>query len=109
MVQAVAPPNPSAAKFKRPEAVNEGLKVQPVVHVVLPDETGLTDERDRVKAALVDHLKTKGGSVAQSERGLAALIGASRPTVRRAINGLAVAGIIAAEATRQGTLIRLVA
>lgn len=109
LVQAVAPPNPSAAKFKRPEAVNEGLKVQPVVHVVLPDETGLTDERDRVKAALVDHLKTKGGSVAQSERGLAALIGASRPTVRRAINGLAVAGIIAAEATRQGTLIRLVA
>lgn len=101
LVQALAPPSAQVAKFSRPNDVSGASKFQKVVHVVHADETGPSDERDRVKAALLDHLKTKGGSVAQSERGLAALIGASRPTVRRAINGLTIAGIVAAEATRQ--------
>lgn len=119
LVQALSPQRSFVAEISRPEPVNERCEerpvvtVTPVVHVVQADETGSSDdpghERERVKAALVDHLKTKGGSVAQSERGLAALIGASRPTVRRAISGLAMAGIIAADATRNGTLLRLVA
>ena len=109
LVQALSPQRSFVAKFSRPEAVKEWTETHPLAHVVQADESGSSDERERVKAALVNHLKTKGGSVAQSERGLAALIGASRPTVRRAINGLAMAGIIAAEATRNGTMLRLVA
>ena len=109
LVQALSPRRSLVAEISRPGDVNDGSEVRPVVHLVQADETGPSDERERVKAALVDHLKTKGGSVAQSERGLAALIGASRPTVRRAINGLAIAGIIAAEASRTGTALRLVA
>jgi DNA-binding GntR family transcriptional regulator len=65
--------------------------------------------REKVKTAIVDQLKKSGGSTSSSERGLAKLIGTSRPTVRRAVNGLVLAGVLAAEATRNGTMLRLVA
>ena len=108
LVQALSPQRSFVAEISRPEAGNEGSEVRSVVHVGQPDETGPSDERERVKAALVVHLKAEGGSFAGSERGLAALIGTSRPTVRRAINGLLVAGLVAAEASRNGTALRLI-
>lgn len=61
------------------------------------------------QTAILNQLEKRGGSASSSERGLAALIGTSRPTVRRAIHGLVLAGIVAAEASRNGTLLRLVA
>jgi hypothetical protein len=61
----------------------------------------------KVKAAIVDHLKAHGGKVQGGERGLAKLIGSSRGTMKRAINGLVLTGIVAAEAGRNGTMLRL--
>ncbi len=62
-----------------------------------------------VKKRIVNQLKANGGSAHASERGLAKLIGTSKPTARRALQGLIAAGVIAAEAGRNGTLLRLVA
>jgi DNA-binding FadR family transcriptional regulator len=79
-----------------------------VVQVVHPQSTDDAATREKVKAAILNQLEQRGGSLGKSERGIAALIGASRPTVRRAINGLGIAGLIAAEASRNGTMLRLV-
>ena len=76
-----------------------------VVHATNTDDVA---RRERVKAAIPNQLEQRGGSLAKSERGIAALIGASRPTVRRAINGLVLAGLVAAEASRNGTMLRLI-
>lgn len=65
--------------------------------------------KDSVAKAIVNELQAAGGSLSRSERGLARLIGTSKPTARRAIHGLAAAGIIALEATKAGTVLRLVA
>ncbi len=65
--------------------------------------------KDNVAKAIVQELQAAGGSLSRSERGLARLIGTSKPTARRAIHGLAAAGIIALEATKAGTMLRLVA
>ena len=65
--------------------------------------------REKVKTAILNQLEQRGGSLGKSERGIAALIGASRPTVRRAINGLVIAGLVAAEASRSGTVLTLLA
>lgn len=67
------------------------------------------DKRSDVAKAIVNELQAAGGSLSRSERGLAKLIGTSKPTARRAIHGLAAAGIIALEATKAGTVMRLVA
>jgi len=84
--------------------------VQAVVHPVKLEVPEPVDQtRQKVKRAIVQQLKASGGSVSSGERGLAKLIGANRSTMRRAINGLVVAGVIAAEATRNGTMLRLVA
>ena len=100
------------SQIRTPLLVTEAIEPQPVVHVGHGSKTDAFDDpahvREKVKNAILDQLKERGGEVAGSERGLAALIGTSRPTVRRAINGLMVAGIIAAEATRDGTMLRLV-
>ena len=64
---------------------------------------------ERVKNAIVAQLAERGGPAPVSQRGLAALLNTSRPTVRRAIHGLVLTGIVAAEATRNGTMLRLVA
>lgn len=103
------------SKTARPESV-EAPMVQPPapapkVQVVHPAKTGDTEEvdqaREKVKAALVQQLKAHGGSVSSGERGLAKRLGANRSTMKRAINGLVLAGVIAAEATRNGTVLRL--
>jgi DNA-binding FadR family transcriptional regulator len=77
--------------------------------VVQPQSTDDAAIREKVKTAILNQLKERGGSVKGSERGLAALIGASKPTVRRAIYGLVIGGLVAAEASRNGTILRLVA
>ena len=70
-----------------------------MVQVVHPEKTDDAATREKVKAAILNQLEQRGGSLGKSERGIAALIGASRPTVRRAINGLVLAGLVAAEAS----------
>lgn len=109
LVQAVSPP----AARRTPERRSEAVTGEEVGHGVdHPEPPLITDDaaaREKVKIAILDQLEKRGGSVASSERGLAALIGTSRPTVRRAIHGLMLAGVIAAEAGRNGTLLRLVA
>jgi len=65
-------------------------------------------EREKVSAALVNHLKNHGGVIEESERTLAKRLGADRSTVRRAMHGLAAMGMIAFAASKNGTAMRLV-
>ena len=90
------------------QTLNSAPEPEPVVQVVHPTKTDDAASCEKVKAAILNQLEQRGGSLGKSERGIAALIGASRPTVRRAINGLVIAGLIAAEASRNGTMLRLV-
>lgn len=82
----------------------------PVVaqQVVQAENAGDVAVRERVKAAVVDHLKSNGGKATGGERGLAKLIGSSRGTMKRALQGLVIAGVVSLEATRNGTILRLV-
>jgi hypothetical protein len=106
LVQAVSR---SATESHMPrQTLNRQLEEGPVVQVVHPQSTDDAVTREKVKTAILNQLEQRGGSLAKSERGIAALIGASRPTVRRAISGLVIAGLIAAEASRNGTMLRLV-
>lgn len=92
---------------------SQQVEPEPVVQVVQACKdsgsevpgTALEDVKNRV---LVE-LKAAGGSKVASERGLAKLIGTSKPTARRALQSLVMAGVVAAEAGRNGTLLRLVA
>jgi hypothetical protein len=79
-----------------------------VQEVVQAQDTGPEPARERVKAAIVDHLKANGGTATGGERGIAKLIGSNRGTMKRALQGLVLAGIVMSEATRNGTIIRLV-
>lgn len=114
LVQSLAgPPSPSmAAESIKAEVVQQPLSPKPI-RVVHPEKAAVSADadhaRERVKTAIVDQLKAQGGSVSSGERGLAKLIGANRSTMRRAINGLVMAGVVVAEATRNGTMLRLVA
>lgn len=113
MVKAVSPAaaNHDVSEVKT-EAVHQAASeaVVPVVHAAA---TGVSDEpetaREDVKKRILKQLKTSGGSVSGSQRGLSKLIGADKTTMRRAINGLVAAGVLAMEANRNGTLLRLVA
>lgn len=81
----------------------------PVVQAEKPGEPKARKPKAKtsVEAQLVDHLKQNTGAKV-TERGLAALLGSvSRSTVRRSIHSLAAAGVIALEASKQGTIIRL--
>lgn len=112
LVQSVAPAN----KFVTSESVKTANKpfVEPLggSPMVQPTRAGFSDDavrgQERVKSAILDQLKNRGGSVQTGERGLALSLGAKRSTVRRALNGLVMAGLIAAEASRNGTMLRLV-
>ena len=108
LVQSAEVPQRHPASGGRMRTVTRASDCAPAVPVVHPINADAAATRERVKAAILNQLEKQGGSVASSERGLAALIGASRPTLRRAINGLVLAGIIAAEASRNGTMLRLV-
>jgi hypothetical protein len=113
LVQSVSGPRTVHAPANRKDAVVQTPAPQVVAHVVQPTNTGQTEDevqaREKVKSAIVNRLKQTGGSVKGGERGLAKLIGTNRSTMKRAINGLVMAGVIAAEATRNGTMLRLVA
>ena len=112
LVQAAGGRTPYRAPPARQEGLTSVPEPQPVVHVVHPTNMALSDDtantRAKVKKAILNQLNQKGGSLAGSERGLAALIGANRSTVRRAVHGLVAAGLIALEASRNGTVLRLV-
>jgi hypothetical protein len=109
LVQAVSASPTSRPSQALVRTLNNEPSEEPVVHVGHPQNTDDASTREKVKQSILNQLRQRGGSLAKSERGIAALIGASRPTVRRAINGLVIAGLIAAEASRNGTMLRLVA
>jgi hypothetical protein len=108
LVQAVSGSTTEAQIPASRQTLNSAPEPEPVVQVVRGQTTDDAATRAKVKAAILNQLEQRGGSLGKSERGLAALIGASRPTVRRAINGLVIAGLIAAEASRNGTMLRLI-
>lgn len=78
---------------------------QPAIKL-LPDRSQAT--RDAVSRAILDHLKNHGGSISGSERALARITGTSKATVRRSALGLASAGVLTLEPSKQGTVISLV-
>ena len=90
------------------QTLNSAPEPDPVVQLVQAQTSDDAATREKVKRAILNQLEKRGGSLGKSERGIAALIGASRPTVRRAINGLVLAGLVAAEASRNGTMLRLI-
>ena len=109
LVQTISQPARERASVGRGEEVTEEADSEGGSP---PQPPAITDDivtRERLKTAILNQPAERGGSASSSERGLAALIGTSRPTVRRAIHGLVIAGIVAAEATRNGTMLRLVA
>jgi hypothetical protein len=108
LVQAVSGNAPSRTSPALQQPLNSAPEPEPVVQVVQAQTTDDAATREKVKSAILNQLKKRGGSVAGSERGIVALIGASRPTVRRAINGLVLGGLVAAEASRNGTMPRLI-
>jgi hypothetical protein len=62
--------------------------------------------RNDVEKRLAKEVKRRG-QIPASERGLAALLGnVSKSTVRRSIHSLAAAGLVALEASHQGTVLR---
>lgn len=63
--------------------------------------------RDDAAAAVLKVVRDAGGSVQQSERGLARVIGSSRSTTRRAVHGLLAAGVLVAAAGSRGPELRL--
>jgi len=116
LAQSVAPaPRVSATQTfaDRKHEHPEHTEPEPVVHVVQARPVEVSEPqptvRHDVKKRIVNQLKANGGSAHASERGLAKLIGTSKPTARRALQGLIAAGVIACEAGRNGTLLRLVA
>jgi len=63
--------------------------------------------RQRAMGELLGRLKTEGGQLTGSTRGLAKLFGTSRGTIHRAIADAVAAGMIRVEATMSGTRIAL--
>lgn len=96
LVSAVGPSTPQPTvptqRKREPRRKNQGSK---------------TPEKDATARKIVDRLKSEGGAVTSTERALARALGTSRPTLRRALNGLVLAGMVGLEATRQGTCLRL--
>ena len=108
LVRAVSGNTTAGPEAARLQNLNSEPHPESVVQVVHPQSTGDAASREKVMAAILNQLAERGGTVSGSERGLAALLGASKPTVRRAINSLALAGLVIAEASRNGTMLRLV-
>ena len=117
LVQAVSTTRAAENRKREIEPAAVQAPMPKLVHrAVQPENTGETEKvdhtvqgREKVKSAIVNQLKAHGGSLSSGERGLARKLGANRSTMRRAINGLVMAGVVAAEATRNGTVLRLVA
>jgi hypothetical protein len=108
LVRALSRNTMAGQELACPQKLNSEPEPESVVQVVHPQSTEDAAIREKVKSAILNQLEKRGGQISGSERGIAALIGTSRPTVRRAINGLVLAGLVAAEASRSGTLLRLV-
>lgn len=113
LVQAISPPSGATDSTKGINSdgrsaggtPSSGLGGPPQ-NTALPESSDMM--REKVKAAIVDHLKASGGSLSSGERRLAKILGSNRGTLKRAIDGLVLAGIVSLEATRNGSTIRLV-
>ena len=81
------------------------------VHMVQPRIRLLADHsastREAVAQLIMNHVRNHGGSVTGSERVFARSIGATKPTVRRAIRSLVKSGKLQLDVTKQGTLLSL--
>lgn len=112
MVRAVSPMKSRVVQVVNEQPVQE-QRSAPVVPVVQLERAGnrapSETEREAVKNRIIQQLKASGGKVSAGERGLAKKLGSSRSTMRRALQGLVLAGVVAAEISRNGTLLRLVA
>lgn len=71
------------------------------------DDDDPSGPRQRAMGELLERLKTEGGELTGTTRGLAKLIGTSRGTVHRAIADAVAAGMVRVEATMSGTRIAL--
>jgi hypothetical protein len=98
MAHAVAAPEP--ARAVQPAAVHQARTGM--------DQPSAPPNRDDVAAAVLRQVQAAGGRLNHSERGLAKLIGSSRSTTRRALNGLVSAGLLVAVTGAGGTQLRLV-
>lgn len=103
---------PRTVKAVTAPALAQGVD-QPAIPDVGPArervKTASASRKQRARSAIVDHLKANGGRAKGGERGLAKLIGSSRGTMKRALNGLVLAGVVSLEASRSGTILRLIA
>lgn len=64
-------------------------------------------ERQAVAQSLLVHLENHGGTIAGNERSLAAKLGTNKSTLRRTARGLADAGLVVVDATKEGTQLSL--
>ena len=64
-------------------------------------------EREAVAQSLLVHLENHGGTVAGNERSLALKLGTNKSTLRRTTQGLAAAGLVVVDATKDGTQLSL--
>jgi len=98
-----------------PRSLPETTVTLPVSQVISPEKPApgppvtreTATERDRVASQIMSHLRANGGSARGSYRALGKMLAADRNTVGRALNSLAAAGLIALEASRQGSLLKL--
>jgi uncharacterized membrane protein len=64
---------------------------------------------DSLSTAIVDHVRTNGGSLRTTERALAEALASDKTSVRRAIHSLTQSGLVAMAATKTGTVLKLAA
>lgn len=89
-------------------------KAEPVIIVPEP-ATGLSKAkvprvsapRDAIARMVLNHIKNHGGSIRSTERGLAMVLNTSKPTIRRTIQAMASSGVLAIQADKTGTTLRL--
>lgn len=85
------------------------FKSEPRVRIrELPDPLRTVQPRDMAAQKLLTHLKDNGGKAAGSHRSLGKLLGLDKSTLGRAMGSLAGAGLIVLEASKQGSVLRLV-
>jgi hypothetical protein len=84
-------------------------RVKPVESTPLLLSPPTAVERDTVSQGILRQLQANGGSMRDTHRSLAQKLGADRNTVSRALNSLAVSGVIAvATSKRHGSVLRLI-
>ena len=93
-------PEPKIEALPEPQILTpEPPTGMPLVKLPRPTEA--------IAALVLNHLKTHGGSISSTERGLAAVLGTSKPTIRRTIQALSASGMVVVQASKQGTRLQL--